>query len=68
MLSQKLSTAELMITAVKLKSITAESAAGTDRWAALSVVSRGGRASCHPHYNLARTHEPAVRVDDKPIT
>ena len=31
MLGQKLSTAELMITMVKLKSITAESAAGADR-------------------------------------
>ena len=31
MLSQKLSIAELMITMVKLKSITTESAAGADR-------------------------------------
>ena len=30
-LNQKLSTVELMITMVKLKSITAESAAGADR-------------------------------------
>ena len=31
MLSQKLSTAELMFTMVKLKSITGEAAAGADR-------------------------------------
>ena len=31
MLGQKISTAELMITTVKLKSITAESAVGADR-------------------------------------
>ena len=45
MLSQKLSTAELMITAVKLKSITAESAAGVDRLVGCDIINRCGRAS-----------------------
>ena len=52
MSGQKLSTADLMITTVTLKSITGESTAGADRSVGHGIVSRRGRASQLRHFDV----------------
>src|SRR4051812_20092333 len=65
MFSQKISTAELMITTVKLKSITDESSMRANGGIGHGVVNRCGRASCPPCCKPVPTPEPVAGADGR---